>query len=552
MAKDMKAQIKITADGKQALSVLGSVTGGLKKIRGSIFNLKNLIAGGLSTLGITRFAKSIVDAGREVEQLEIKIDRLAGAGSGEKIYRELNKIAVETGATANKLAAAAQAVDKATDAVVNRGFKNKQESLGANNIVKPTKPTGSGADTARQLALAQAKAQAEMLKLISEAAVKELNNLLGEGLISVKDYYDKRRFELKKQYDAELANLDEQLRLTKDKVERFNLEQEKTRLTFTFEVDDAALQREALKKETDLAKEKAALLREIELRGLKDTLENQTLIRLEALTAQHEAEIELLREKQATEEEIIQASLNHQLEMEKVKAEESRKVFESQMQTYQTIAGNISAAFEAMYDATGESNKAFLVISRAAAIATAIMNTQVAITKALAEGGPFMGPALAAIAAASGAAAVATIVSQSFNSGGVVQGASPHKRADNIPANLTAGEFVHQVDAVNYYGTDVMQALNHRKIPKAVLQGLMGKISVPSLPARGARFNQGGPVTNTGADKGGKGGRFELTIVNVSGEDAVGEYLMSSAGEMRIVNIISNNKETIKQQLELG
>lgn len=62
-AKEMKAQIKITADGKQAVTALNMVTNGLKKIRGSIFNLKNLIAGGLSTLGITKFTKSIIAVG---------------------------------------------------------------------------------------------------------------------------------------------------------------------------------------------------------------------------------------------------------------------------------------------------------------------------------------------------------------------------------------------------------------------------------------------------------------------------------------------------------
>lgn len=926
MAKDMKAQIKITADGKQAVTALGTVTSGLKKIRSSIFNLKTLIAGGLSTLGITKFAKSIISAGREVEQLETKIDRIAGADAGNKIYRQLNEIAVQTGTTANKLAdawitmanagvklsedsmrsianvgnvmgedvygviseqlmliaqtgeitsrqlnafaragidareilneafnlpvdklkekgvdaeavikaltkgmgdsfkdaansvgdtwngimgslkakwqdfkltivdsgafdmfkaglkavddlvgkvfntddpdrwaktitaiaewgipllykgltlaargvltlvqgfkslyyvwksiqtsyyesqanaeraqkehaqkqvdylnkqldgldktsgkykklaaeleiwqkrlddatasqdeynkkaedgqkqvnelaksieamdeeierfkklaaegseglrkilsnlralneapvafvtkldeeatkaqqkmallmvqinaygarglkaptelleaftaaqqealAATLALKEATDYVVNSGRKKKQSGLSDKDIVKPTAPTGSGVDTVKQLALAQAKAQAEMLKLVSEAAVKDLNNLLEDGLIVLKDYYDKRQVELKKQYDAEMAYLDEQLKRTKDKVERLNLEEEKKRRTFTFEVDTADLQREAEKSEAALVKEKMALLKDIELRAQADTLENLRDQRLAALEEQHAEEIELLRQKQATEEEIIQASLNHQLEMEKVKAEESRKIFESQMSTYQTVASNISTAFEAMYDATGESNKAFLAISKAAAIAEAIMNTQVAITKALAEGGPYMGPALAAVAAASGAAAVATIVAQNLATGGVVQGSSPHKRADNIPANLTAGEFVHQVDAVDYYGKDVMQALNQRKIPKTVLQGLMGRVSIPVPPSRGNRFSQGGQVTQISTAGGGNTGgqTLELTIVNVVDPKVVDDYMASNNGKARLLNVVGQSSNQFKQVMEL-
>lgn len=54
--------------------------------------------------------------------------------------------------------------------------------------------------------------------------------------------------------------------------------------------------------------------------------------------------------------------------------------------------------------------------------------------------------------------------------GGPVPGSSPHKRADNVPLLATAGEWVHQVDAVNYYGDDVMAALNERRIPRELFQ----------------------------------------------------------------------------------
>ena len=56
-----------------------------------------------------------------------------------------------------------------------------------------------------------------------------------------------------------------------------------------------------------------------------------------------------------------------------------------------------------------------------------------------------------------------------FATGGKIPGNSPTKRADNIPIMATAGEFMHQVDAVNYYGVDVMRALNERRIPREVL-----------------------------------------------------------------------------------
>jgi hypothetical protein len=52
---------------------------------------------------------------------------------------------------------------------------------------------------------------------------------------------------------------------------------------------------------------------------------------------------------------------------------------------------------------------------------------------------------------------------QALAGGGRVRGFSPHKRADNIDAKLTAGEFVQPVDATRFYGVDAMEAVRRRK-----------------------------------------------------------------------------------------
>lgn len=54
--------------------------------------------------------------------------------------------------------------------------------------------------------------------------------------------------------------------------------------------------------------------------------------------------------------------------------------------------------------------------------------------------------------------------------GGTVQGSSPHPRADNIPTMLTAGEYVQPVNTVNYYGTEFMDKVRNRSIPKEQVQ----------------------------------------------------------------------------------
>jgi hypothetical protein len=77
--------------------------------------------------------------------------------------------------------------------------------------------------------------------------------------------------------------------------------------------------------------------------------------------------------------------------------------------------------------------------------------------------------------------------------GGQIGGWSPHSRADNIPAMLTADEWVHPVDAVDYYGPQIMGAIQHRKVPREILSGFasgqLGKMG--DLPLGLAA---GGPV----------------------------------------------------------
>jgi TP901 family phage tail tape measure protein len=79
-----------------------------------------------------------------------------------------------------------------------------------------------------------------------------------------------------------------------------------------------------------------------------------------------------------------------------------------------------------------------------------------------------------------------------YATGGQVGGWSPHSRADNIPAWLTAKEWVHPVDAVDYYGTAAMSAIQHKRIPREVLTtfasgqlGKRGDLPIPGLASGG-------------------------------------------------------------------
>ncbi|WP_348240013.1 hypothetical protein, partial [Salmonella enterica] len=60
-----------------------------------------------------------------------------------------------------------------------------------------------------------------------------------------------------------------------------------------------------------------------------------------------------------------------------------------------------------------------------------------------------------------------------YASGGRVRGSSPNPKADNIPAMLTAGEWVQPVSSVRYFGSEVMEAIRTRRIPKEAIEGAL-------------------------------------------------------------------------------
>ena len=75
----------------------------------------------------------------------------------------------------------------------------------------------------------------------------------------------------------------------------------------------------------------------------------------------------------------------------------------------------------------------------------ATANIAQGVAKALAEGGPYAGPILAALIGASGAIQIATIVANkpkapSFATGGIVQGSS--YSGDRVHANVNSGEMI--------------------------------------------------------------------------------------------------------------
>ena len=116
-----------------------------------------------------------------------------------------------------------------------------------------------------------------------------------------------------------------------------------------------------------------------------------------------------------------------------------------------------------------EEGKKQQAISIALATVQLAEGTIAAITGAMTLGNPIVGAIVGAAAVAALVATygvnIAKIKSQKFAEGGFVSGAGT-ATSDSIPAMLSNGEFVQPADATNYYGTEFMEAIRKKQLPK--------------------------------------------------------------------------------------
>lgn len=168
----------------------------------------------------------------------------------------------------------------------------------------------------------------------------------------------------------------------------------------------------------------------LQLKGQQLVFENlDPLVRYETELANAEA---AMRSVGATSEQI---------------AREQEKVAEKFGMSWSAVGQNIAGTAGSLSRLTAtfaKENKAMGIASKAFGISEAIINTQIAITKALATLPPPASYAAVALAVASGAAAVATIASQGFAQGGSFRVPGGMSSTDNmmVPLNLAAGERV--------------------------------------------------------------------------------------------------------------
>ena len=298
-------------------------------------------------------------------------------------------------------------------------------------------------------ALEQQKA-AELQKLSEEELQKEIDNrtkLISLQLEAVKkgseQEYQLRMQQLLAQRDAELADkeLTEQMKLAiVDKYDK--------------QMDDLILQRE---QEISEKQQEAVRLRmENEIMQLQQSGASE----LEILQEQASQKLELLNSIQQQEGESEQEFLNRKLQAnqeyidaKKAIADKEVEIEQTKLQAIETITGGLSSAFEAL----GENNKAFAVLSKTLALAEIAINTGKALAAGIAQAQSVPFPAnLAAIATTVAtilsniAVATKTVKSAKFATGGLVTGPGTGT-SDSIPAQLSNGESVMTARATSMF-----------------------------------------------------------------------------------------------------
>ena len=276
-----------------------------------------------------------------------------------------------------------------------------------------------------------------------------------------------------------------------------------------------------------IAKQQADFEKDINQRKLAvysdaGILQQKFRLETDLLDRKHEEEMQKLTESKARQDQIEDLYAAQRLEKDQLAADQRLEIQRKLYGGITDILGNMTAAFGDLYEASGQKQKEYFKIQKAISIAQTLISTYLAAQESYSAlagipyVGPFLGIAAAAAATVAGLARVAAIRSQNYAVGGEVKGYSPHKKADNIRANLTAGEYVHNVDSVKKYGLGFMESINNLSFPKNLISGM--SFPVPKLQYASS-YAEGGPVA-AGAKGMGVNTNINVNVNNTGGEDS--------------------------------
>ena len=212
-------------------------------------------------------------------------------------------------------------------------------------------------------------------------------------------------------------------------------------------------------------------LREIEKLNMRteELVRMNPMTDLERLTQDYQQRRLALQEIYGNESEDLERHL-----ADLTRQYESQKAFE----IFTTAAKNSADVFQGVTQLMSSAGRQQTKQYQYIALAQATMAQGVAIAKAWQEGGPYMGPILAGLAAANVGAQIASIQAQQFSTGGFVSGKGTGT-SDSIPAWLSNGEYVINAKAVSMLGKGFLDMLNGGDMPAFATGGSVTRVPVP-------------------------------------------------------------------------
>ena len=519
--------------------------------------------------GLNFIYDKVLDINDAVQRLGVALQSFAGTESlGNRIVEITEGVREELELAKDRAVVAEKYWDKALiqgehrlgQLAAEESYLSKTEKLLdriAVNAKKMRKAQEEGPDIAprtkqERVASPMAEMQAAMIRGKADIALAltTLNQLYKEGGTALDEYFAEREKLITEGYAREIALAEAQARAASN-LDKKTVAQAKADALRTKELNDLAKLHqqkvEMEKKFKTSQQENAITLQDLRTRIMQEGIaKEQSLHEQEMLELQlrQEQEIQMLRDKHASMEQITEAHRLHELEQDKLMADQQQRILEMRLSNAASLASGLGDIFGQMYQDTGEEVKAFFYLQKAAAAAEALINAHAAASKALREGGTIMGPVLAAMHFAKAMVHVSAIRSQRLATGGEVAGYSPTPTSDNIPIQATAGEFMQPVSAVNYYGKGVMEALRRKMIPRDFFSGMQ----VPVVRRHyGAAFATGGPVGN---EQAGGGEGDGITIVNTPDPQLMERYIASASGQKVLFNVIRENAYEVRQALQ--
>lgn len=298
-------------------------------------------------------------------------------------------------------------------------------------------------------ALEQQKSM-ELQKLSDEELQKEIDNrtkLISLQLEAVKEgseqEYQLKMQQLVSQRDSELADKELTEQMKQAITDKYNKQ-----------MDDLVTQHE--KDLSEKQQEAIRLRMENEIMQMQQSGASE----LDILQQQAEQKLELLNSIQQQEGESEQEFLNRKLQAnqeyidaKKAIADKEVEIEQTKLEAIESVTGGLASAFEAL----GENNKAFAILSKTLALAEIAINTGKALAAGIAQAQSVPFPAnIAAIATTVGtilaniATAINTVKSAKFATGGLVTGPGTGT-SDSVPAQLSNGESVMTARATSMF-----------------------------------------------------------------------------------------------------